>query len=86
MVKSEWKIIGNQPLHSTLKRLKEPIKKWNKLDFGDIDRRVENMDNGIRKLDEVCDIHELSEVEIAWKKVLTAQLWQWLKRKERFWI
>lgn len=47
---------------------------------------MENLENEIKKLDDVCDNQELGEVDLARKRPFTAQLWQWLRRKERFWV
>lgn len=47
---------------------------------------MEILEKEIKKLDDASDNQELCEVGVARKRALTAQLWQWLKRKERFWI
>lgn len=46
MVKSEWKALGNLPINAKLKALKKPIKKWNRDVFGNIDRRIEELEPG----------------------------------------
>lgn len=36
-------------------------------------------------LDNLSDAQSLSDVDVARRKALTAQLWIWLKRKEIYW-
>lgn len=75
MVEGEWKMLENVPLHTKLKRLKIPLKKWNKEVFGDIDRKVEQLEAEIKKLGLMNEEQGLNEVNLARLKALTAQLW-----------
>lgn len=86
LVEKEWKGFVNLPLYAKLKKVNDPIKKWNKETFGDIDRKIEKLEGEIKLLDNLSDRQQLSEVEVARKKALTSQLWTWLKRKESYWV
>lgn len=86
MVQGEWKMLGNMPLHTKLKNLKTPLKKWNKEVFGDIDRKVDQQEAEIKILDQLNEEQGLNEMSLARLKALTTQLWLWLKRKEKYWI
>lgn len=86
LVEGEWKTLANMPLYSKLKSLKNPIKKWNKEVFGDIDRKVELLEHEIKVLDQLNEQQQMSEINLARFKALTAQLWMWLKRKEQYWM
>lgn len=85
LVENEWKVLGNIPVYEKLKKLKAPIKKWNNEKFGYIDGKISEIEAEVKKLDLVCDVRNLNEVELARKQALVAQLWIWLKKKESYW-
>lgn len=84
LVEKEWMNLRDIPFHAKLRRLKDPIRKWNKQVFGNLDSRIKELEMEIQKLDILREEKELDVVEIARRIALKSQLWSWLERKKQY--
>ena len=73
------------PLDQKLKKLKAPIRKWNREVFGHIDLKIQAFQKELTKLDLIAQDRELQEPEWHRRYAVQCQLWLWKARKERYW-
>jgi len=83
--RQEWVQLADMPLVQKLKRMKAPLKKWNREVFGHIDQRIQAFQKELEKLDLLAQVRELQEMEWHRRAAVQSQLWLWLTRKERYW-
>uniref|UniRef100_A0A7C9DIR8 Uncharacterized protein n=1 Tax=Opuntia streptacantha TaxID=393608 RepID=A0A7C9DIR8_OPUST len=72
-------------MEQKLKRMKAPLKKWNREVFGHIDLKISSFQKEITKLDLLAQERQLQECEWHRRSALQSQLWLWKARKERYW-
>lgn len=82
-VDTEWHSLGNISGHMKLKAIRNPIKRWNKHTFGDIEHRIEVFQNQIQNLTHLGDQRDLDEVELARLSALNAECSKWRIRKNQ---
>ena len=59
----EWVQLAGIPLDQKLKKLKAPLRKWNKEVFGHIDMKIQAFKKELVKIDEQAQERELEEIE-----------------------
>ncbi|GKV51184.1 hypothetical protein SLEP1_g57855 [Rubroshorea leprosula] len=69
-------------LKEKFKLLKNDLKKWNKEVFGHIDRKLEEIRDEIKKLDDKAENGVLSASEIEQRQTCFQQFWEWSSRKD----
>ncbi|GKU89286.1 hypothetical protein SLEP1_g3443 [Rubroshorea leprosula] len=69
-------------LKEKFKLLKNDLKKWNKEVFGHIDRKMEEIRDEIKKLDDKAENGVLSSSEIEQRQTCFQQFWEWCSRKD----
>lgn len=57
-----------------LKNIKQPIRRWDKEEFGHMKHMIGMIEVEIKRLDNIGESNELDEVDLARKKVLNVQL------------
>lgn len=72
-VHETWGKIPGWPVHKKLKLLKEPIKEWNKLKFGNIDQQLVNTETQLHELDKIGDSRALTGSEFHKQKQLQVE-------------
>lgn len=65
------------PVHQKLKRLKAPIKDWNKNCFGNVDENIKKLETESNKLDCIYDNMLLDQEEISRDKAIRGELHKW---------
>ena len=83
--RNEWLQLVGLHLEQKLKRMKAPLKKWNREVFGHIDLKISSFQKEITKLDLLAQERQLQECEWHRRSALQSQLWLWKARKERYW-
>jgi len=81
----EWMQMAELPLDQKLKKMKAPLKKWNREVFGHIEQRIQGYQKEIAHIDMIAQDRDLQESEWLRKYALQAQLWLWKARQERYW-
>ncbi|GKV30550.1 hypothetical protein SLEP1_g39351 [Rubroshorea leprosula] len=69
-------------LKEKFKLLKNDLKKWNKEVFGHIDRKLEEIRDEIKKLDDKAENGVISSSEIEQRQTCFQQFWEWCSRKD----
>jgi len=83
--KNEWQQLVGLPLEQKLKRMKAPLKKWNREVFGHIDSKIQSFQKELAQIDLLAQNRELQECDWQRRAALQSQLWLWKTRKERYW-
>jgi len=83
--KREWVQLGGLALEQKLKRIKKPLKEWNKVVFGRLDQKIKAFQQELQKLDSKAQVRMLLEQDWLRKEALQSQLWLWMLRSERYW-
>ena len=65
--------------------MKEPLKKWNRETFGNIDTTIDKLEKEVEKVDVKLDAESSNEVLLARRRALASQLDIWYNRKGEFW-
>ena len=73
--RKEWLQLTGLPLDQKLKKLKAPLRKWNREVFGHIDLEIQTYQKELAKLDLVAQDRELNELEWHRRSVVQSQLW-----------
>jgi hypothetical protein len=73
-------------LKSKLQGLKEDIRVWNKVEYGNIDLRLVNLREDIEDLDAKGELGILSNEEVEVIKMKFKELWRLWKSKEALWF
>ncbi|GLT25250.1 hypothetical protein SLA2020_003940 [Shorea laevis] len=73
---------GGFRLKEKLKRLKNGLKEWNKEVFGHVDKKIENAQIEIKRLDEKVDSRDLTEIEIERRKACFQDVWEWTRARD----
>ena len=81
----EWIQLAGLSLDQKLKKIKAPLKKWNREVFGHIDNKIQAFQKELGRLDMVAQTRSLQETEWSRRMAVQSQLWLWLTRKERYW-
>lgn len=68
-----------------MQNVKKRLIAWNKVEFGKIHEKIEELEDNIQELDRKADEKSLEEIEISSRKQLQMELWQWLKTRESYW-
>lgn len=85
MIDHKWKNLGNFDLFEKLKKLKVPIRKWNKEMFGDIDNNIAKLENELTMVENRLDQQNINEVDMAHFQELRSVLDSWYKRRSSYW-
>ena len=68
-----------------LKRIKEPLRKWSKESFGNIDNKIRVLEEEMEKNDLLLEANKADEVLLARHCALMSKIDLWCKRKNDFW-
>ena len=85
MVKEQWKKLGNMPPTKKLKALHQPIRKWNKDCFGNIDSNINKLEEEQVRTHRKIEAGDNDECDFARLAALETQLNKWLDRKASYW-
>ncbi|XP_016185434.1 uncharacterized protein LOC107627082 [Arachis ipaensis] len=85
MVKEEWRCLGEMQLMDKLKALARPLGRWHRENFGNLDRRINNFEEEIRKVDDLVSIGVHDGTMEARRKALVSACKVWYVRKEMHW-
>jgi len=72
-------------LNQKLKKLKAPLRKWNREVFGNIDTKIQALQKELASIDIQAPGRELQEIEWHRRNASQSELWLWMARKERYW-
>ena len=81
----EWIELAGLPFDQKLRKLKAPLRKWNREVFGNIELKIQDYKKELDKLDMKAQEMELQESDWCRRNALQSQLWLWMTRKERYW-
>ena len=81
----KWIQLAGLPLDQKLRKLKAPLRKWNREVFGNIELKIQDYKKELDKLDMKAQEMELQESDWCRRNALQSQLWLWIIRKERYW-
>ncbi|XP_016203967.1 uncharacterized protein LOC107644592 [Arachis ipaensis] len=85
MVKEEWRGLGKVQFTEKLKTLTIPLSRWHKEKFGDIDLKVQQLEDEIRKLDDLASDGVYDGTMEARRRALVSFCKCWYVRKEIHW-
>ncbi|XP_016164869.1 uncharacterized protein LOC107607420 [Arachis ipaensis] len=85
MVKEEWRNLGAAQFTDKLKALTVPLGRWHKDNFGDMDKKIQRLEEEIRKVDELAGNGVYNDTVEARRKALVSCCKQWYVRKEIHW-
>nr|XP_025628421.1 uncharacterized protein LOC112721586 [Arachis hypogaea] len=85
MVKNEWRTLGEGPFLEKLKALTLPLRQWHKANFSDMENRLTQFEEEIRKLDEKVSEGIYDDTTEARRKALVRFCEKWYIRKEIHW-
>ncbi|XP_025668676.1 uncharacterized protein [Arachis hypogaea] len=85
MVKNEWWTLGEGPFLGKLRALTLPLKQWHKANFSDMENRLTQFEEEIRKLDEKVSEGIYDGTTEARRKALVRCCEKWYIRKEIHW-
>ncbi|XP_016199534.1 uncharacterized protein LOC107640533 [Arachis ipaensis] len=85
MVREEWRNLGERQFTNKLKALMVPLGIWHKDKFGDIDKKIQQFEEEIRKIDELAGDGVYDDTTEARRKALVSSCKQWYVRKEIHW-
>ncbi|GKV16331.1 hypothetical protein SLEP1_g26989 [Rubroshorea leprosula] len=74
---------NNFKMKEKLKMLKNELKAWNKLVFGSIEKKLEDVKAEIRSLDEKGEDNSLTEVEIERRRICFHNFMEWSKARDK---
>jgi len=73
-------------LKEKLKGVKEEIREWHKIEYGEVDARVLVLTGDIEELDVRGETNRLTVLEVDVKKAKYMELWKLLKSKDAMWV
>ena len=73
--RNEWLQLAGLPLDQKLKKMKDPLKKWNREVFGHIDLKIQSFQKELAHIDLLAQDRELLETEWHRRAALQSQLW-----------
>ncbi|XP_016173340.1 uncharacterized protein LOC107615829 [Arachis ipaensis] len=85
MVKEELRCLGEMQLMDKLKALTLPLGRWHRKHFGNLDRRINNFEEEIRKVDDLVSNGVYDGTTEARRKALVSACKVWYVRKEIHW-
>nr|XP_025616965.1 uncharacterized protein LOC112709287 [Arachis hypogaea] len=85
MVKEEWRGLGEVQFTKKLKALTIPLSRWHKEKFGDIDLKVQQLEDEIKKLDDLASDGVYDRTMEARRRALVSFYKRWYIRKEIHW-
>ncbi|XP_057734478.1 uncharacterized protein LOC130949889 [Arachis stenosperma] len=85
MVKEEWRGLGEVQFTKKLKALTIPLSRWHKEKFGDIDLKVQQLEDEIKKLDDLASDGVYDGTMEARRRALVSFCKRWYIRKEIHW-
>ncbi|XP_016192211.1 uncharacterized protein LOC107633090 [Arachis ipaensis] len=85
MVKVEWRNLGKDQFTNKLKALTTPLRKWHKDNFGDMDKRIKQFEEEIKKIDDMVIAGRYDGTVEARRKALVTCCAKWYARKEIHW-
>ncbi|XP_016173366.1 uncharacterized protein LOC107615862 [Arachis ipaensis] len=85
MVKNEWRNLGDGQFTSKLKALAGPLRLWHKNNFGDMEKRLQTLEEEIKKLDNLVSAGVYDGTTEARRRALVSFCEKWYVRKELHW-
>ncbi|XP_025608182.1 uncharacterized protein [Arachis hypogaea] len=85
MVKEEWRGLGELQFTDKLKALTEPLRRWHRTNFGDMDKKIVKFEEEIKKIDDMVSNGVYDGTLEARRKALVKCCERWYVRKEVHW-
>ena len=85
IVQQEWRSMGAVSLIDKMKKLKGPLRKWNKDVFGNIDSNINKFEKELKVVERRTDTMAGDETDHARRQAIKSQLKKWYQRKELYW-
>ncbi|XP_057720140.1 uncharacterized protein LOC130934600 [Arachis stenosperma] len=85
MVREEWRILGEVQFMDKLKTLTTPLSRWHKKNFGNMDTRITQFENEIKKVDDMVGTGVADGTIEAKRKALVSFCRKWYIKKELHW-
>ncbi|XP_010669426.1 uncharacterized protein LOC104886659 [Beta vulgaris subsp. vulgaris] len=85
IIQDSWNGSKEASVMEKMQNVKKRLIAWNKVEFGKIHEKIEELEDNIQELDRKADEKSLEEIEISSRKQLQMELWQWLKTRESYW-
>ncbi|XP_057747797.1 uncharacterized protein LOC130966991 [Arachis stenosperma] len=85
MVKEEWRRLGEVQFIDKLKALTTPLSRWHRKNFGDMDTRITQLEDEIKKVDDRVSTEAADGTVEARRKALVSFCRKWYIRKELHW-
>ena len=85
MVKEKWRNIGNKPLLEKFIAIKGPLRRWNKKDFGCIDKRIKMLECEMETIDREPENGNIDEIAVVRRRVLLSQVEKSYNRRDSYW-
>ncbi|XP_015949828.1 uncharacterized protein LOC107474701 [Arachis duranensis] len=82
MVKEEWRGLGNIQFTEKLKALTNPLGRWHRDNFGDMDKKITKFEEEIKKIDDMVSNDVFDGTVEARRKALVTCCKKWYVRKE----
>ncbi|XP_015967155.1 uncharacterized protein LOC107490854 [Arachis duranensis] len=84
-VKEEWRSLGEENILDKLKALTVSLTRWHREKFGDIDRRITQFEDEIKKADDIVSTGVADGTIEVRRKALVSFCRKWYIRKELHW-
>ncbi|XP_057747758.1 uncharacterized protein LOC130966955 [Arachis stenosperma] len=85
MVKEEWRGLEELQFTDKLKALTEPLRRWHKANFGDMDKKIIKFEEEIKRIDDMVSNGVYDGTLEARRKELVKCYERWYVRKEVHW-
>ena len=85
VITKSWGMTGEKPIMEKLQHVKQELKKWNKVEFGNIENSISSLETEIQKWDSLSNTRDLTDNELKERYLAQFQLWAWLKKSEVYW-
>ncbi|XP_016196283.1 uncharacterized protein LOC107637374 [Arachis ipaensis] len=82
MVKEEWRALGDRQFMDKLKALTSPLSRWHKKNFGDMDKRITQFEDELKKVDDLTGAGVADGTVEARRKALVSCCKKWYIRQE----
>ncbi|XP_072062122.1 uncharacterized protein [Arachis hypogaea] len=85
MVKEEWRNLGEGQFIDKLKALTTPLSRWHRANFGNMDQRITQLEDEIKKVDDMVSTGTTDGTIEARRRALVSFCRKWYIRKELHW-
>ncbi|XP_025628356.1 uncharacterized protein [Arachis hypogaea] len=85
MVREKWRGLGEMQFTDKLRALTAPLRRWHKVNFGEMDNRILKLEEEIKKVDELVGNGVYDGTMEARRRALVTCCEKWYVRKEIHW-